>query len=139
MGVRVAYTLHPEKPDPANPVAAVDLLPQRQHGVRLGVKHLHVDYSSFVFGRSGQAQFQLDGHIEIFGDRVAIPKLYDYPQQSGKDRSARLLPDIPTTMEPPVMSGLGRFKGLQNAFPTMAEGCHPLASLPPNRHCGGSR
>lgn len=100
MGVRVAYTLHPEKPDPANPVAAVDLLPQRQHGVRLGVKHLHVDYSSFVFGRSGQAQFQLDGHIEIFGDRVAIPKLYDYPQHRGKDWSARLLPNIPTTMEP---------------------------------------
>lgn len=70
MGVRVAYALHPEKPDPANSVATVDLLPQRQHGVRLGVKPLHVNYSSFVFGRSGQAQSQLDGHIEIFVETV---------------------------------------------------------------------
>jgi hypothetical protein len=31
VGVRVAYALHPEKPDPANPVTRFDPLPQRQH------------------------------------------------------------------------------------------------------------
>jgi len=81
--MRVAYALHPEKSNAANPLTSFDPLPQRQHGVRLGMKHLHVDYSSSVFGRPGQAQLQLDGHVEIFGDRVEIPGLYDYPRQGG--------------------------------------------------------
>lgn len=131
MGVRVAYALHPEKPDPANSVATVDLLPQRQHGVRLGVKHLHVDYSSFVFGRSGQAQFQLDGHIEIFGDRVAIPKPYDLPSKGARTGAPVFSQTSQPQWNPPVMSGRWKVQGSPKRVPNNGGGLPPSGVFTP--------
>jgi hypothetical protein len=122
VGVRVAYTLHPEKPDPANPVTRFDPLPQRQYRVRLGVKHLHVDYLRSVFGSPGQAQLQLDGHVVIFGDCVAIPGLYDCPGKGARTGAPVFSQTSQPQWNPPGMSRRWNFEGSPKRVPSNGGG-----------------